>query len=52
MKHLVDFVWMALPGEQPIQVSTNQEELTKHMVRGYSQVWPESNEMRTQEDVE
>jgi hypothetical protein len=50
MKHLIDYVWMALPGEEPVQVSSKQEELTKYMARGYSQVWPENNE--TQEDGE
>lgn len=48
MKHLVDYVWMALPGEEAVQVSTNQDELTKYMVRGYSQVFPAIEE--TQED--
>jgi hypothetical protein len=50
MKHLVDYVWMALPGEEPVQVSTNQDELTRYMARGYAQVWPSSEE--TQEDGE
>ena len=48
MKHLVDYVWMALPGEEPVQVSTNQDELTKYMVRGFSQVYPAIEQ--TQED--
>ncbi len=38
MKHLVDYVWMQLGEEPPIQVPSDQQSLTEKLAAGFHQV--------------
>ena len=42
-EHLRDYVWMALPGGTAEKVPAITEEISRKMVAGYSQVFPEAN---------
>ena len=42
-QHLRDYVWMALPGGAAERVPARMEEISRKMVAGYSQVFPEAN---------
>lgn len=39
-QHLIDYVWMALPGGQPIKIITAGDEVSRRMFEGYRQIDP------------